>query len=222
MPNPKKKTATKRAPRAPSKQKKRPSIRRQQLQRTGDAILQSALEHFATHGFDGASVRAIAATAGVNHAMIRHIYRSKDELWRQAILFLFERARSELAFDVRGLSDRQAFEERIRRYIQYCARHPEHARLMMQQSILAGPKLTWAVEELIRTRHQLYAPIYERLKEQKALPDVDTYALVFIITVACQMIYVLAPEIQAVTGRDVFHPKEVERHADDILRIFLR
>src|SRR5512139_3079821 len=70
-------------------------IRKQRLNNTRVAILQSALDHFGKVGFEGASLRDIAADAGVNHAMIRHIYGTKQELWRQAITYLFERTNSE-------------------------------------------------------------------------------------------------------------------------------
>ncbi|MBW8813400.1 MAG: TetR/AcrR family transcriptional regulator [Caulobacterales bacterium] len=199
-------------------------MRQERLQKTREAILQSALDHFAVYGFEGASIRAIAAKAGVNHGMIRHIYGGKDELWRQAVVYLFERARAELTqdFDRKGLTDREAFIRGMRRYVHYCARHPEHARMMIQQSIIAGPKLTWAAEELIRARHTVYLPLYERLKASGDLPDVDTSSLIFIISAACQMTYVLAPEVQALTGRDPFAPEAVERHVDAVVKIFLR
>lgn len=201
-----------------------PGIRKKRLQQTRDAILESALNQFAVHGFEGASVRAIAAEANVNHGMIRYIYGDKEELWRQAVVYLFERARNELIqdFDRKKISDRDAFINGMRRYVHYCARYPEHARMMIQQSIIAGPKLTWAAEELIRARHSIYLPLYERLKKSGDLPNVDTISLLYSIAAACQMIYVLAPEVNILTGRDVFSPAEIEKHVDAVVKIFLR
>ncbi len=43
-------------------------------------ILQAARESFVEHGVDGASLRNIAARAGMTHAGLLHHYRSKDEL----------------------------------------------------------------------------------------------------------------------------------------------
>ena len=48
---------------------------------TRGRILQAALELFARHGYEGASVRQIAAAAGVSLGMIRHYYGSKDGLY---------------------------------------------------------------------------------------------------------------------------------------------
>ncbi|MFJ9381216.1 TetR/AcrR family transcriptional regulator [Streptomyces sp. NPDC101455] len=60
--------------------------------RTGDsgtraAILAAAREEFAARGYDGASLRVIAAAAGVDRALIRHFYGSKDDLFDAALEF---------------------------------------------------------------------------------------------------------------------------------------
>jgi AcrR family transcriptional regulator len=201
------------------------TIRKQRLNNTRIAILQSALDHFGKVGFEGASLRDIAADVGVNHAMIRHIYGTKQELWRQAITYLFERTNAELnqnAEALVGLSDVDRMKAYIRRYVEYCAKHPEHARIMIQQSILEGPELTWASEQFIRARYTRDIALYERLQDTGHLPKIDTVALRFIIVGACQMIYLLAPEANAVSGRNVMSPDSIRRHADAIISILFR
>lgn len=48
-----------------------------------DQILDSAELHFAEHGFSGASMRDIAAAAGVNQALIRYYFGAKDALFQE-------------------------------------------------------------------------------------------------------------------------------------------
>ena len=48
-----------------------------------DRILDSAELHFAEHGFSGASMRDIAALAGVNQALIRYYFGNKDALFQE-------------------------------------------------------------------------------------------------------------------------------------------
>ena len=48
-------------------------------------ILASATTHFAEFGYDDASVRNIAADAGVNPALINYYFRSKDGLYRKVV-----------------------------------------------------------------------------------------------------------------------------------------
>lgn len=202
-----------------------PLKRKEMLDRTRIAILQSALSHFSRQGFGGASLRDIAAEANVNHGMIRHIYGSKEGLWRATITFLFARVNFELNEDpatVASVSERERMKTLIRRYVAYCAKHPEHARLMVQQSIMGGTELAWAAEQFIKSRHDRDQPFFERLMASGDLPQVDTLALHFIIIGAAQMIYLLAPEVRAVNGKDVFEPAAVQKHADALVKILFR
>jgi TetR/AcrR family transcriptional regulator len=205
--------------------RKAPASRSQKLENTRTAILESALSHFARRGYEGASTREISLTAGVRHGMIRHIYGSKDQLWREVIGYLFERMQAEMppaVAEPERQDDVAYWKKWVRWYIGYCARHPEHARLMVQQSIMQGPRLEWAAEQFIRSRHLQHFPTIDRMKAAGRLPGVDSVSLFFMINAACQMLYVLAPEVKAVDGRDVFDPLEIEKHVEAVVRTFLR
>jgi AcrR family transcriptional regulator len=52
---------------------------------TRDAVLTAAREAFAERGFDGATIRGIAAEAGVDPALVHHYFGSKDQLFLAAI-----------------------------------------------------------------------------------------------------------------------------------------
>jgi TetR/AcrR family transcriptional regulator, regulator of cefoperazone and chloramphenicol sensitivity len=57
-------------------------------------IRDSALEQFALHGFDGATIRGIAEAAGVSPGLVQHHFRSKEALRRacdDAVLDLVRR-----------------------------------------------------------------------------------------------------------------------------------
>jgi TetR/AcrR family transcriptional regulator len=203
----------------------KPRTRVERLEVTRAGILQSALEHFARFGFEGASIRNIAAQTGVTHGMIRHVYGTKEVLWHEAITFLFRRLDSEVNLDAEvqaGLSDRELFTTYVHRYVRYCAKHPEHARIMIQQSSLDGPQIEWATKRFIRARHVVSSGVIERLMAAGSLPDVDPVSLAFSLAASCQMYFVLAPEVKALSGRNVYLPDEVDRHAQSVVRLFLR
>jgi AcrR family transcriptional regulator len=154
--------------------------------------------------------------------MIRHIYQSKEELWRAAIAFMFERAHAAMSQAFADLPLRQRFEARTRLYVRYCAEHPEHARLMIQLSAVASPPLSPEVEQFARTRHKGIMNDIRLLKREGLLPNVDSASLLLSFVAACQMIYLLAAEIKAGSDRNVFEPAAVERHADAVVALFLR
>jgi AcrR family transcriptional regulator len=59
-------------------------------EQTKRRILHAASGLFADHGFDGTSVRQIAAGAGVSLGMIRHYFGSKEGLYRSCIASAYE------------------------------------------------------------------------------------------------------------------------------------
>ena len=50
-----------------------------------DRILAAAIEEFAESGYDGATMRAIAARAGVDSALVHHHFGTKADLFGEAI-----------------------------------------------------------------------------------------------------------------------------------------
>jgi AcrR family transcriptional regulator len=52
---------------------------------TREAILDSARLRFAEHGYDGATIRGIAAGAGVDPALVHHFYGNKEKLFAAAM-----------------------------------------------------------------------------------------------------------------------------------------
>ncbi|MET7707844.1 TetR family transcriptional regulator [Micromonospora sp. NPDC005413] len=54
---------------------------------TREAILDAARTAFAERGFDASSIRAIAAIAGVDPALVHHYFGSKDQLFLAAMNF---------------------------------------------------------------------------------------------------------------------------------------
>jgi AcrR family transcriptional regulator len=52
---------------------------------TREAILGAARAQFAEHGYDGATIRAIARAAGVDPALVHHYYGGKESLFAAAM-----------------------------------------------------------------------------------------------------------------------------------------
>ena len=52
---------------------------------TREAILAAARERFGTHGYDGTTIRAIAADADVNPALVHHFFGNKEKVFAAAM-----------------------------------------------------------------------------------------------------------------------------------------
>ena len=199
-----------------------PGSRAHQKAKTKARILQCALDAFAERGFEGASVRDIAAAAGVNHGLIKYHFQDKDRLWKAAVDFLFERLHREINEDVEDikLSPLETLKAWIRSYVHYCARHPEHARIMVQESIRDSDRLGWAVEKYIKPDHDRFKPLNEIYMRKGIYPEVPDHSLSYIVVAAAQTIFMLGPEVQRVYGVDVTDPDTVDAHAEAIIALF--
>ncbi len=186
------------------------------------------MEVFAECGFEGATTRDIAARAGVNHAMIQYYFETKDLLWRAAVDFLFERFNAEVSISTKKLETEFAGDTRswieawLKDYVRYCARHPEHARLMIQASMRRGERLDWLVGAHLARNRRHVERLFARLIADKVIPPVDIWAWVYIVVGAAQVFYALGDEVRATWGVDVSGEAAIETHAQTLVDLLLR
>jgi len=197
-------------------------VREQQKQETRANILQAALETFAEKGFEGASIRDIAAKVGVNHALIKYHFEDKGSLWKEAVAFLFDRLNEEMAVppgSEDGMSELERVKAFVRRYVHYCAQHPEHARIMVQASVRDDERLEWAAR-FIKRSHLAGMQDMKKHIRNGVWPDVSHISLIYILVAVCQTFFMLAPEVKRVHGINPFSKKAIDAHADAIITLF--
>ncbi|NND69602.1 MAG: TetR/AcrR family transcriptional regulator [Halioglobus sp.] len=199
-------------------------VRATQTQETRGKILDSALKEFSEKGFDGASVRDISAAAGVNHGLIKYHFKNKDNLWKCAVDFLFQRLNDEMVEPEEDRSRPRA--ERVRlwihRYVRYCAEHPEHARIMLQESIRDSGRLRWAAKKHIKPRHQTLLDSLPITLDLERFPAIDMPTLVYMLNAVTQAPFNLAAEMRHIYDKDVQREEFVESYADGIFDLFFR
>ena len=101
-----------------------------------DRILAAAIEEFAESGYDGATMRAIAARAGVDSALVHHHFGTKADLFGEAI---GAPMRPDLAIPDILAGPREQVGERIVRFILDTWEQPEVV-VLLRAAI--GNKLT--------------------------------------------------------------------------------
>ncbi len=197
--------------------------REKQRLETRGRILEAALAIFAEKGFDATSVRDIAGSIGVNHGLIRHHFQNKEKLWKEAVRFLFDRMEAELAVGQEAdeeLDELERLKNSIRRYVRYCARHPEHARIMVQQSIHGTDRFSWMIENFIAPQHKRSGGSLRDHRDAGYWPNVSEISITYTFVAAAQMPFVLAEEVRAIYGVDPTDEAWVEQHADAMIELF--
>ena len=185
-------------------------------------ILETALVMFSEQGYDGVSLRELAQRVGVDHSLVKYHFTDMDTLWREAVRFLFERMHKELEPFRRldGAKElRIAFPAFIREMVAYHARHPEHARLMVMESVRESERLKWAAETFIRRQHRSVAPWLQKVIAEGLLPDVPIHELVTIINAMCHISVTLAPMVRLSWGVESPEGDAIGAHAETVLKI---
>lgn len=213
------------APEKAAKRAYRGERREEQKRLTHGRVLEAALELFAERGFEAASLRDIGAKAGVSHAVIRLHFGNKAQLWQQTVDFLFRRMQSEMRpmpGDPDYAEGTAGLELFVRRYVAYCARHPEHARLMLMESMHDSEQLRYAVDEHIRPAHQFLERMLKAAVADGFPLDLPPAHMTYILAAASQSVFALAHEARRIYGVDVLGDDFVAHHADAVVRLLFR
>lgn len=132
-----------------------PPKRRQQKRaaETREALLDVATEAFATHTYDGVSVRALEADAGVQRGAAAYHFTDKEGLWKAAVdrILAVLQARVEPLAPVLGdLDEDGRLRAVITAFVRFSAEAPELNRLIIQE----GRTDSWRLDYLISTFHR--------------------------------------------------------------------
>lgn len=184
---------------------------------TRDRILDVAYKVFAEKGYDTANTRDIAAAAGVTHTTIRYHFGSKDELWRETVRQMFQHAEEELGFTAEELDlpAKDRLNLFLRKYIYYCARNTNHARIMIAESVRGGERLNWMAENFIRPSHEMINQVSSEIPLER-LSGVSPVSLLYIVVAMCQLPFVLSKEVKTLYGVEMTKPDAIEAHIDAV------
>jgi len=203
---------------------KQRKLSQSRAEETRARILETARDAFAEHGFAGANIRDIAREAGTTHSMITYHFGTKDQLWRAAVREMFQHIREEV-FEPLDLEEHSSTKDRFakltRKYAEYCARHPEHARITIQETIRGGERLDWMVREFVQPDHESAGTWLQQLMDEGHVPQMPLESLMYIYVGMMQLPFVLAKEAEAL-GYDFTSPAAIARHADSVLNIIIR
>lgn len=202
---------------------KRRELSQARAEETRKSILQTALQEFAERGYDGTSIREIAKKAETTHSMITYHFGGKEELWREAVRHMFARLDEgvDVTDEVRNMPIRRRFAWITREYVRHCARHPEHARITIAETIRGGERLEWMVDQFVRDDHSRILPMFRELMDEGLVPQMPLPSLLYSFVGMAQLPFVLAKESKLALDYDFMDDAAIEAHADAMLNILM-
>lgn len=115
------------------------SKRKKNPRETQSRLLKTAVRLFARHGYHGVSVDAIVSACKVNKRMVYHYFGSKENLYRECLLTVYQRLETqELAVMDNPEDPEKVLTEVIRAYFSFHARNPEFVRLLLWENLNNG------------------------------------------------------------------------------------
>jgi AcrR family transcriptional regulator len=131
-----------------------------------EALLGAALSAFAANGYEATSLRAIAASADVDMALVARLFGSKMELWVAVVDHLAERqavGRQKLmTLAILAAHDpAEAMRRFIRMFVEISYHGPEVPAFIMQESGSPSERLDILAERLLCPFQKAYGPIID-------------------------------------------------------------
>lgn len=178
--------------------------------RTRAALREAALRHFVEHGFEGASVTAIAVDCGVTERTFYRHFSTKDEV-------LFDDVDEAFIWFRTALHERPADEDLIRSVLVSLASAPTDPQLLAEIARLRAELLSWdRIERVYRGRQGAMAREVRALLVGRGVDDLD--AAVQAEAVAGAVFAALAVWTEAPPPHDLARLGELTRGALEKVR----
>jgi AcrR family transcriptional regulator len=180
-----------------------------------EAILDAALRAFATHGYEGVSVRTLNRELGVSHSLIAQRFGSKDDLWHAAVDHGFGRISRHMAdvFDPTVTDPLEQLSLWIRRFLRFSADHPELLGLMNIEGRQDTERLAYIYDTYIDSAMGRVGRLLEHLADAGRIRHVPLRTFHFLLAHGGAAPYTLVALAEHFDPSSPLAPEAVDAHA---------
>lgn len=195
----------------------KPVRRRSTGIRTRAEIISTAERHFAERGFEATRLEDIANDVGIRRAGIFYYFRDKQELYAAVLDAVFGEWTD--AMPVQG-SPAQRLEASLVGWIDYVARRPSVARLILREAATAKPGV---VSQFVRSGSApvewFRAVIEEGIASGDLKPIIEPHRFMSLMGGITVFHFAAMPWLSLRSEVDPWSGKELEKHKQEILLI---
>lgn len=183
----------------------------------------AALHAFATHGYQGVSVRTLNRELGVSHNLLHQRYGSKEDIWYAAVDWGFGRLSSQLAnvLDPRADPGTQ-LRVFVREFVAFSARHPDLLRLVHQEGSSPSRRLSYLLDTYVRPIIATLVPTYSVLVESGQARPIPPEAFYYLVTSGGGAKYALGGMTRELFGATALEPEQIDEYADAVADLVVR
>jgi TetR/AcrR family transcriptional regulator len=182
---------------------------------TEDEVLRAALHAFATHGFNGVSVRTLSSELGVSHNLLHQRFGSKNALWHAAV----DRGFGNLTAQILDADDETAqplarLRSFVRAFARYSAEHPDLQRLLNIEGAQPGDRLAYICDTFIAPTIAHYLPLRDILVARGEIRPEPPEILFYIITAGSGAMFTNRALTERLFTNAPLSPERIDAHAD--------
>jgi len=180
-------------------------------------LLHAATDAFAEFGYEGASLRAIADTAGVSFQLIAYYFGSKEELWIATVDFLFERyleTGKGLGFTSSGNLAEQ-FHNHLRLLLTDMLQRPQLRKIWIQEYLADSPRYHNVIRPKIKLLYEtLSLPYFTEVVRLRIVERFTAEEISVLWSSVVQNNVVYPYYVELALGVPAGSPKSVESQVD--------
>ncbi|WP_313675913.1 TetR/AcrR family transcriptional regulator [Mycolicibacterium sp.] len=189
----------------------------------GDEILAVALRTFATHGYEGVSLRTINRELGASHNLIYQRFGTKEELWKAAVDYgfggLVDYARS--GFDPTIADPLEQLRLAVRRFVLYSADHPELLALMSIEGRQSTERLRYIYDTYIEPSQRPLARLMTHLADEGKIRAIPYRTFFFLFVHGGASSFTLDSLATLFDPSHPSEPRSAEQQADLVATIII-
>jgi AcrR family transcriptional regulator len=189
-----------------------------------EEILAAALRAFATHGYEGVSVRTLNRELGVSHSLINGRFGSKEGLWYATVDWAFQPLVAKLAgaFDPTVSDPLEQLRIVIRTFLTHSAEHPELLALMNIEARQDSERLAYIYETYVEPVLAPIGRLLDHLADEGRTRPISLRTVHFLIAHGGAAPFSLAPLARHFDPRDPLDPDAVAEHAEFVANLVVR
>lgn len=201
------------------KKRGRPKSQNTELQH---AILDESLKIFAQYGFEGTSVKMISNNVGIDDSLIYYHFKSKVNLWNQALIRLDGLYNEEAGNIIRLNKDLESIDlgkSLVRHIIYFMSEHTAYCQIIMHEMAQKTDRSDWIIDNILKPFNDKIVSVLEGY--QKAgyainIPVCNYFSINFGLL---STFFLMNNLNQRLFNVDTFDKKEIDRHADIVIDI---
>ncbi len=167
-----------------------------------DAILEAALEVFASNGFRGSTIDQIAEAAGMSKPNLLYYFSSKEDVHKKLIEHLLDVWLAPLRHMNASGDPITEICSYIRRKLEMSRDMPRESRLFANEILQGAPRIISMIEGELKSLVDEKAAIIRGWMDEGKLVEVDPYHLLFSIWATTQHYADFDVQVRAMLGPD--------------------